>query len=170
MQIQRSTVDVTQNHCVFIKEICIYSILYITRIIYVLYTQVCLVKPTVYRPLPDPRPNGKYNCKQNKKCTFNCDDGTFAGKMPYNPKTGGYTSETSWYHCCPDPSCQNGFAEHHSNTTETGSVCPASTCVQCATGYTLTDYGKCEVTIPSSYCYCENGTPFSDLYSHRVYK
>jgi len=107
------------------------------------------------RPQPDPRPNGDYDCRTNSKCIFTCDDGTYAGKMHY--KNGFYTSETSWYQCCPAPSCQNGIGNWIGDQTGTDSTCPSSACVQCESGYELS--GDFCISTATNLCVCENGSP-----------
>ena len=120
------------------------------------------------RPMPEDRPNGVYNCRDNGKCTFSCDDGSYAGRMYFNRKNGEYTSETNWYYCCPAPSCKNGVA-HPYDHKNVSSTCPPSTCKSCDAGYELVG-DSCDLkttlppvtTTPDEGCHCINGDVVSE--------
>ena len=51
--------------------------------------------------LPD-RPDGEYDCGNNGKCNFVCDDGRNAGRVYFNKKSGNYEFETKFDYCVPE--------------------------------------------------------------------
>lgn len=130
------------------------------------------------RPEPNPRPNGDYSYRWNGKCSFICDDGSFAGRMFYDRKSGKYTSEKNWYHCCPAPACKNGVpfsSWDDKRVNEERPSCPVNFCESCDSGFHLdmnynytTDHY--EYTCEPNMCVCENGSAPAHAYcNHNIF-